>query len=205
VNGLPCEAVPLQGRRILAALTRELHPGRRNWGEPPDLMFVYTGNGGRVHLRSVGIPWQVWASGECSDVLGMIAYAAEELAPLWAVIAPPGLIGVGVRCDAWALHGLPAEEVQALGKGQVRAHPAAARERFICAVDRGGTTYAIEVNSDGEVLATRVFPPGHPQSTATGMLPDALDRILRALLNVNLPARPDDCPDNPETERNGTA
>ncbi len=191
---------PELSRRILAALAVELCPHRRSWGEHPDLLFLAAA-GPDVHARPLGLPPFIWSGRTPSAVLAGIATAAEEMMAAWSVRIPPGLLGAGLRCEAMVLADLPVTEVTAMTPDMVRAHPGAVLGRFACAVDRNGVTYGVETDHHGSILGGRIVVPGERHTAATGTIPDALDRILTALLGIDLPTRPTEYPtDDPEVQ-----
>ena len=81
-------------------------------------------------------------------------------------------------------------EVTAASKAKrLDSHPDRVESRCMYAVDRAGTTYsAMLVRGDGEVKRSVSYrKPGRPDFS--GIIPNALDRLVTSLLGVDLPAR----------------
>jgi hypothetical protein len=116
---------------------------------------------------------------------------------------PDSLYGVGFRCESWYVT-VPDD---AAGKRQVDAdardhrlytRPDRVEARVMYVVDRAGISYMCMLPRDGELIRQVSYPaPGDPAvqtgplSGIAGAVPDALDALLRALLGVTLPTRPE--------------
>ena len=180
---------PELSRRILHALARELCPRVRIWGEPPDLLFAYSEDG-EVGVRGLDLPGVLWLMGPTAQVLSDLADGAERIMPMWEHVTPPGVLGVGLRCEARSTGDLDAVELSALSLAEMLVRPAENRIRFACAVDRNGNTYSVETDPAGRVIGGRIVQPADRHSAAFGSIPDALDRLLAAVLGMPMPRRP---------------
>jgi hypothetical protein len=184
------EKVGQLSQLILGALARELHPGRRTWGEAPDVLMLYTSHG-RMRAGGLRLPDALWAKAETAMVLAWVADCAEDMTAAWRPEVPVSLVAVGMRCEAWYVRDLQPDEVGTLSMAEVRAHPRATKGRFACAVDRNAITYGVETDAEGTLLGGRVVKAGDRSESASGAIPEALDRILAAFLNIRMPVRPD--------------
>jgi hypothetical protein len=181
-------------RLILHALAGELCHHRRTWGEPPDLLFAYNEDG-EVGVRGLDLPAVVWMTGPTAQLLHQLAEAAELIAPVWRYTVPVGIIGIGLRCEGQYIdRDLSAVEIRLLGLGGAHCMQRATRGRFAFAVDRQGNTYSVETDPAGQVMGGRIVQPGDRDSAAVGSIPDALDRLLTAVLSASMPDRPYDFP-----------
>jgi hypothetical protein len=128
-------------------------------------------------------------------VLARLADGAGEFSGLFRAVAPEGLHGAAFRCEAWAVDaGKPgterySETTAASMARQLHVHPDRVESRCMYAVDRAGITYsAMQARGEAEVKRSVTYPkPGKPGFS--GIIPNALDRLVTALLGVELPAR----------------
>jgi len=119
-----------------------------------------------------------------------------EFSGLLSSVAPEGLHGAGFRCEAWAVTGAKAgtrreREVTAAARARrLHVHPDRIESRCMYAVDRAGITYsAMQARGESEVKRSVSYPrAGEPGFS--GIIPDALDRLVMGLLGVELAARP---------------
>jgi hypothetical protein len=128
-------------------------------------------------------------------VLARIADGGREFSALLQAAAPEGLHGAAFRCEAWAVAGGKpgterASEVMAASMARkLHLHPDRVESRCVYAVDRAGTTYSVmQARGEDEVKrAVSYRKPGRAE--VSGIIPCALDRIVTAVLGVDLPAR----------------
>jgi hypothetical protein len=128
-------------------------------------------------------------------VLARLADGAGELSGLLSPVAPEGLHGAAFRCEAWAVTGgrpgsKREREVTAASKARrLHVHPDRVESRCMYAVDRAGNTYAaMQARGEAEVRQSVSYrKPGRPDFD--GIIPDALDRLVMAVLGVDLPSR----------------
>jgi hypothetical protein len=177
---------------LLAATLAE----RAEWDEPPDLYLMFIHDGMPV-LRSFGIPGWVWDQARPPDVLARMARSWEADSRRIQRVMVESIHGVAFRYEGWRVE-LPGQaaraEIEALerasGEHRLHEHPARIEERDIVAVDRAGTTFMVswargEAEPHREVVVRRLATEG-----MSGAVPDALDRMVTALLGVPLPVRP---------------
>jgi hypothetical protein len=128
-------------------------------------------------------------------VLARLAEGAGEFSGLLSAVAPEGLHGAAFRCEAWMVQGgkpgsKREREVAAASRARtLDTHPDRVEARCMYAVDRAGNTYSATL-ARGEALVKRSVAyrkAGH--ADFAGIIPDALDRLVTALLGVELPAR----------------
>lgn len=179
--------------RIEAALAAEVSD-RSEWDEPPGLYFLRV-DGGECALRPQAVPVSCWAMGPPSRVLEAIADGFGQFSGLLQPAAPEGLYGVAFRCEMWEVRtGLPGAEdhdqAQAMAhERRLYQHPDRIEVRSIWAVDRYGISYDATLEREtGEMRRLVTYPkPGVPGFS--GIIPDALDKLVTVLLGVGLPAR----------------
>lgn len=183
---------------VAAALAAEI-AGRTAWDERPGLYFIRYG-GGECSLREFPVTDAIWMSGPPAQVLAGIADAvASPLATLMLGHAtPPDLYGAAFYTEAWiatAVTGTPeGDDLVARAKaagGRVSKLADRIEARTMCAVDRAGTGYQV-LQPRGRQAETAVWHPGSGDGREflAGAVPRALDRIVTALLGVDLPERP---------------
>ena len=128
-------------------------------------------------------------------ILERIADGLGNFSGLLQAGAPEGLHGAAFRSEMWEVHGDPAD---AAGLARAEADAKARRlytrpdrieVRSMWAVDRAGISYDVTMTrGTGEVRRQARWPkPGTP--AITGAIPDALDKLVTALLGVEIPAR----------------
>ena len=179
--------------QVMDALVAEVK-SRTEWDEAPALFFLYL-EGGRCRPSPLPLPGEIWAMDAPPRVLARLAGGSREFSGLLQAAAPEGLFGAAFRCEAWAVTGgKPGSErdreVTAASRARrLHVHPDRVESRCMYAVDRAGTTYAAMV-ARGEARVKRSVSyrkPGRPDFA--GIIPDALDRLVTAVLGVELPAR----------------
>jgi hypothetical protein len=178
---------------VMDSLAAEVK-SRTEWDEPPALFFLYL-EGGRCRARPLPVPDFMWEIDAPPRVLSRMADGLGEVGGLLASVAPEGLHGAAFRCEAWAVDaGMPGterrSEVSAASMArQLHVHPDRVESRCMYAVDRAGITYsAMRAKGSDEVKRSVSYPkPGKPGFS--GIIPNALDRLVTALLGVELPAR----------------
>lgn len=179
--------------RVLDALAAEV-TARTEWDEAPALCFLYL-HEGKCHVRPISIPDSLWASDAPPRILEGIADCLGEFSWLFQPAAPGELHGAAFRCEMWEVRGDPADAAGfARAEADARARrlytrPDRVETRSIWAVDRAGITYDVTIERvTGEVRRQARWPkPGVP--AITGAVPDALDKLVTALLGVEMPAR----------------
>lgn len=178
---------------VMDALVAEVK-ARAAWDEAPALYFLYL-HEGKCHARPVPVPDALWAAGTPPRVLARMADGLGEFSSLLSAAAPEGLHGAAFRCEAWAVEsGKPGtereSEVSAASLARkLHLHPDRVESRCVYAVDRAGITYsAMQARGEDEVRRAVSYPkPGRPE--LDGIIPEALDRLVTALLGVELPLR----------------
>jgi hypothetical protein len=178
---------------IMDTLVAEVK-SRTEWDEPPALFFLYL-EGGRCRASALPVPDEIWAMDAPPRVLAGLADGAGEFSGLLSAVAPEGLHGAAFRCEAWAVTGgKPGSgsdrELRAASRARrLHVHPDRVESRCMYGVDRAGTTYSAML-ARGEALVRRQVSyrkPGRPDFS--GIIPNALDRLVMALLGVDLPVR----------------
>jgi hypothetical protein len=181
---------------VAAALAAEI-TSRTEWDEPPGLYFIRY-SGGECSRRRFPLPDSAWRKAPPALVLATFADAlASPLAAGFAKAAPADLYGAALCTEAWiatAVAGTPeGDDLKARAKaagGRVSKLADRIEARTMCAVDRTGTGYQVLQPRGGQVQ-TAVWQPGNDgREFLTGAVPRALDRIVTALLAVDLPERP---------------
>jgi hypothetical protein len=179
--------------QVLAALAAEVG-SRTEWDEPPALYFLYL-DGGKARISQASVPEFLWSADAPPRVLARIADSLGEFSGLLSAVAPEGLHGAAFRCEAWVVDaGKPGTErrsevsAEAMAK-RLDVHPDRVESRCMYAVDRAGATYSVtQAKGDPEVKRSVSYrKPGSPDFT--GIIPNALDRLVTALLGVEMPAR----------------
>jgi hypothetical protein len=178
---------------VTAALAAEVS-SRTEWDERPGLYFIRY-SGGECSLRRFPLPDAIWASGPPAEILAAIADGLGLFgAPLRAA-TPPDLHDAAFYCEVWmatARHGT-AEADDLLGRaraagGKVSQLADRVEARNLHAVDRAGITYAAIRQRGGGVQTGVSYPKA--AVPFTGAIPRALDKLVTALLAVDLPERP---------------
>jgi hypothetical protein len=167
---------------------------RTEWDEAPALYFLYLEDG-KCRASALPLPDALWAVDAPPRVLARLAEGAGDFSALLSSVAPEGLHGAAFRCEAWVVEaGKPgterySEAVAASMGRRLDSHPERVESRCMYAVDRAGATFsATQARGDGEVRESVTYrKPGHPDFT--GIIPNALDRLVTATLGVELPAR----------------
>jgi hypothetical protein len=179
--------------KILAALAAEVS-ARTEWDEPPALYFLYV-EGGKARISQAAVPEFLWSADAPPRVLARIADSLGEFSGLLSAVAPEGLHGAAFRCEAWVVDaGKPGTErrsevsIEAMAK-RLDRHPDRVESRCMYAVDRAGATYsAVQAKGSAEVKRSVSYrKPGNPDFS--GIIPDALDRFVTAMLGVEMPGR----------------
>lgn len=178
---------------VLDALAAEV-TARTEWDEPPALCFLYL-HDGKCHVRPLDVPGRYWAAAPPSRVLAAIADGLGEFPGLLQRAAPEGLHGAAFRCEMWEVRGDPADTA-ALARAEAMAgerrlyqHPGRVEVRSMWAVDRGGASYDATVERGTGGMRRHVSYPKPGVPGFTGIIPDALDKLVTALLGVEMPAR----------------
>jgi hypothetical protein len=183
---------------ILDRMTAEL-AARTEWDEPPALYLIILADGG-PRLSIFPLRDSVWELDRPAAVLAGLARSWERNAGVIQQEAPPGLHGAAFRSESWRVQlplDAPAEQAEEV-KRESRAHrlaqhPLRIEERGMFAVDRAGATYVVSW-ARGEAEPLRKVERRRPADGMgmAGTIPEALDRIVTAMLGVPLPARPGD-------------
>jgi hypothetical protein len=174
--------------------------GRPNgWDASPEVFTVYV-QGRHVTLSPIPIPPDIWSRYE-KPSLALEALAEALSGQRGALIVPPGKSGslhaVALVHEAFWVdvdRSDPQEErrVQAfVDQGRLRDHPMAREIRFAVAVDRDGVTYQArhvrgKVGTEHDMLL-----PGEPDAQASGIVVEALDRLVEALTGAKPQQRPE--------------
>jgi hypothetical protein len=179
--------------RIMDTLVAEVK-SRTDWDEPPALYFLYL-EGGESRASALPLPDVIWTMDAPPRVLSRLADGAGEFSGLLSSVAPEGLHGAAFRCEAWVVEaGKPGTErySEATAASMARrldTHPDRVESRCMYGVDRAGTTYsATQARGQDEVRQSVSYrKPGRPDFS--GIIPNALDRLVMAVLEVDLPSR----------------
>ncbi len=180
--------------QVMDTLVAEIEK-RDEWDEPPALFFLYL-EGGKCRASALPVPDAIWATDAPPRVLARMADGLGEFPGLLSSVAPEGLHGAAFRCEAWAVSGgkpgsRREREVTAASRArQLHVHPDRVESRCMYAVDRAGITYsAMLARGQRQVKPSVSYPkPGEPGFS--GIIPNALDRLVMSLLGVELAARP---------------
>ncbi len=178
---------------VMDALAAEVE-SRTGWDEPPALFFLYL-EGGRCRASQLDLPEAYWDAAPPAQVLRALAEGMGEFSGLLQSVAPEGLHGAALRCEMWEVDaGRPGSARFAGARAAARArelsrHPDRVEVRSMWAVDRAGISYdATLARGASEARRSASYPkPGVPGYV--GVIPEALDRLVTALLGVSLPAR----------------
>lgn len=179
--------------RIMDTLVAEVK-SRTEWDEAPALYFLYL-EAGQCRASALPLPDEIWAIDAPPRVLAQLADGAGELSGLLSAVAPEGLHGAAFRCEAWVVEaGTPGterySEVTAASMGRrLDTHPDRVESRCMYGVDRAGNTYsATQARGEADVKQSVSYrKPGRPDFS--GIIPNALDRLVMAALGVDLPSR----------------
>lgn len=179
--------------RILAALEAEAR-SREEWDETPGLYFLRV-DGGGCEPRPLPVPDRYWAAGPPGSVLSALADGLGRFSGTLRSVTPEGLYGAAFRSEMWEVRtGPPGGEdhdqaAAMAGERRLWQHPDRVEVRAIWAVDRGGVTYDVTLErKTGDVRRQVVYPkPGAPGFS--GLIPEALDKIVTTLLGVQMPSR----------------
>ena len=179
---------------ILSALRRALEQ-RTEWDEEPALYFLYM-DGLGARLSQAAVPYGAWR-GRPPEALEEMSYALQNGAGELRPAAPKSLYGMAFRCEAYYA---VANERTNPGSGRRLEEDARARRisqrpdrveiRFIQAVDRDGTVYYVSQRRDTGEVSSDVIPADDAEGAQVGgTVPEALDRMVAALLGVAMPPR----------------
>jgi hypothetical protein len=179
---------------ILDAMEAEVR-SRTEWDEAPCLYFLSMSGGG-CEVRPQAVPEDYWGMAPPGRVLAALADGLGQFSGLLQSTAPEGLYGAAFRCEMWEVRTGPPgapdhDRAQAMAdERRLREHPDRVETRSIWAVDRGGISYDVTLEREsGDLRRLVTYPkPGVPGFT--GIIPAALDRLVTALLGVELAARP---------------
>lgn len=168
---------------------------RTAWDEPPAVYFLRVAGGVPV-LRFAPLPDVIWRMGEAVEVLDRLADDAAAVSAAFRSAVPADLYGVAFRVETWSViteRGASMAEIRQVRRDahahRLRTRPDREEGRTITVVDRAGITYTANLRrSDGEVDAHILY---RTVGTMTGAVVDALDRMITALLGVELGGRPD--------------
>lgn len=176
--------------RIAGALAAEVE-GRTEWDEPPRLYFLYL-EGGEPRLRDLEFPDEWWAADRPPVVLDAVSRCWGEYGDLLARAAPGSLHGAAFRSETWRVATSPpgspgyAEAERLARAHRLREHPDKVEERTIWAVDRAGITYGAVLERGASQARGQVSYPGPGRKGITGTIPEALERIVAAVLGVTI-------------------
>jgi hypothetical protein len=176
--------------KISQCLAAEVE-GRAAWDEPPGLYFLYL-EGGKPRLSGLRFPDGIWASGRPPEVLDAVSRCWDDFRGLLRQAAPQALHGAAFRCEMWRVETPPEDSPEyqearrmALQR-RLREHLDRVEGRSMWAVDRAGIAYGAVL--DRGTAHARVMPPRYPGAAGriTGTIPEALDRIVTAMLGVTI-------------------
>jgi hypothetical protein len=175
---------------IMDALESEIK-SRAECDEPPALYLLYL-EGGRCRASQVDVPASYWSAAPPARVLEALAGGLGDFSGLLQPAAPEGLHGAAFRCEMWEVRADPGTEEEtraAAVERRLSAHPDRVEVRSMWAADRGGASYGVTLEREsGSVRRLVTYPkPGVPGFT--GIIPAALDRLVTAMLGVELPSR----------------
>jgi hypothetical protein len=175
------------------ALVAEIS-SREGWDEPPGLYFLYLEDG-KCYARRQALPGAVWRSGPPAAVLSAMAGCLGEVSGTLHQIAPEALHGVAFYTEAWTVMQPEAgtaqrSEVMADAMAhRVHTRPDRVEARTMWAVDRAGIVYGALQRRDVDKapMVTVTYPkPGMPYA---GDIPEALGRMVAAMIPETLPDR----------------
>ena len=149
-------------------------------------------HGGGAVLRQVPLPDEVWELDRPPVMLDRMSRGLGDFGALLARVAPEGLHGAAFRCEAWTVESRGPAGSKACDDlkreqhaGRLHVHPDRREERAVWAVDRAGITYGAMLLRGDTVARAQVSYPG-PAKRITGTVPEALERIVMAVLGVSL-------------------
>lgn len=183
---------------IAGALVAEVK-SRRKWDEPPSLYTMRVG-AGRCELAQIPIPNAMWTMDRPPMILARMAAAVEDgpFGDLLRSAAPPDLYGCAFRCEAWQVISGPGDSPraremhEAARAKKLYRHPDRVEVRQMMAVDRGGATYSVtQERGSTEVQHLVSYPSPDDDAQFAGLIAESLDGLVRGMLSVGLPARPD--------------
>ena len=176
---------------VTDALAAEI-TSRTEWDEPPALYTMHL-DSGRCRLAMIPLPDMIWASARPPEVLAALAGSLRDGdRMLLRRFAPPGLHGAAFRCEQWKVATRDASpEFEAAARAhQLHKHPDRIEERAIWAVDRAGVTYGVGLErGSADVQKSVSCPQAGGAPVFTGIIPDALDDLVRAFLGAPLAVR----------------
>lgn len=177
--------------KIAGALAAEIAE-RTDWDEAPGLYFLYL-KGGVPRLGQLPLSDAIWAQDRPPQVLDWVSRSLGDFSGLLQAVAPEGLHGAAFRTEVWTVKEPPPgtaerSEVQAdYWAHRLHLRPDRVEARSMWAVDRAGIVYgAVQRRDIDTAPLTQVSYPG-PGTRLTGTIPEALERIVTAILAVSLP------------------
>jgi len=178
---------------ILKCLTDNV-AARSEWNEPPALYLVIL-RGGEPALEELPIAEKEWRKAPAPRILEQLASGAAVGKLLGTrPPMPTGLHGAAFYSESWTvpMQDVEWETVKADAYARrVSRRPDRVEVRFMTAVDRGGTQYAVMAPRGTHTEAHIMYPTTNPEGTfATGSIVESLDILVQALLDVPMPERP---------------
>lgn len=179
--------------QVTELMTLELRR-RAQWDEAPALYLLYL-HAGTPWLRDLQVPEAAWEQAPTPLlVLDAMSRGLEKARPLLQGDPPLGLHGAAFRCETWQVP-KPRDPGEArrleadVRARRVHLRPDRTETRTMCAVDRAGITYTAEWARGAAAPRTAVWYPGPGHPAVTGIVPEALTRMVTGLLGVPLPDR----------------
>ncbi|MBF6333476.1 hypothetical protein [Nocardia transvalensis] len=141
-------------------------------------------------------PDGLFAAGPSTKILDLIAFALTHCPDQIRGEVPPALVGVAFYSEEASgvqpsVHEVEAQRdpmIAAAEADRIRMGADRIEVRLLTAVDRDGLRYFLQLKA-GEIT-THIASSGQTAHTLAAAVPEALDRILEALLGVTVPARP---------------
>jgi hypothetical protein len=179
--------------KILAALAAEVG-SRTEWDEPPALYFLHLADG-KCLARPIDIPRAIWASGPPALVLSAMADCMEPFADLLRQISPEGLRGAAFYSETWTVRqpeagtALRSEVMADAMAHRLHTRPDRVEARTMWAVDRAGNVYGAIKRRDIDDAPKTTVAYAKAGRRIGGEVPDALGRMVTALLAVTMPGQ----------------
>jgi hypothetical protein len=188
----PGARVPADLQQAFSAALAAVLAARTAWDEPPVLYTVHRARGrGTCRLQPLRLPSGIsWSSGRPHEVILGIALTISASVPF---LVPPGLLGVAVRAEAWALldEDMTPDQRQRAAAGhpdRPSRSPNRIEARVIHGIDTAGTAYHVQQLRSGRQQAFTSAPGS--ETAVMGLVPDAL-RVLLTTITGRQPRAPE--------------
>jgi len=190
----PGTRVPADLPQAFSAALGAVLAARTAWDEPPALYTVHRDRGqGACRLQPLRLPAGIsWSSGRPHEVILGLTLTVAASPPS---LVPPGLLGVAVRTEAWALldEDMTPDQRQRAAAGhpdRPSRSPNRVEARVIHGIDTAGTAYHVQQLRGGRQQAFTSAPGS--ETAVMGLVPDALRGLLDAITGRQpLPPEPE--------------